>query len=194
MLLPDHRHRIVGVRSADSRANLPHVLTSDDILEIESLPSELVVIGGGVIGVEFASFFSMVGVKVTVIEMLDEILPMADAEFGKLARRAMKDVTFNLGCKVEKITEKSVVYTDAKGERKELAAEKILMSVGRRPNIGGLEALGLKIEKGAVVVDEQMRTSLPTVYAIGDVNGKSLLPTVRAGWPMWPFRRSSARE
>lgn len=156
-------------------SDLPHVLTSDDILEIESLPSELVVIGGGVIGVEFASFFSMVGVKVTVIEMLDEILPMADAEFGKLARRAMKDVTFNLGCKVEKITENSVVYTDAKGERKELTAEKILMSVGRRPNIAGLEALGLKIEKGAVVVDEQMRTSLPTVYAIGDVNGKSLL-------------------
>lgn len=156
-------------------ADLPHVLSSDEILELEELPSELVIIGGGVIGLEFASFFSMVGVKVTVIEMLDEILPMADGEFAKLARRALKDVTFNLGCKVEKITSDDVVYTTAKGEQKELPATMVLMSVGRKPNIKGLEALNLKTERGAVVVDEQLRTSLPTVYAIGDVNGKSLL-------------------
>lgn len=156
-------------------ADLPHVLSSDEILELDELPSELVIIGGGVIGLEFASFFSMVGVKVTVIEMLDEILPMADGEFAKLARRALKDVTFNLGCKVEKITSDDVVYTTAKGEQKELPATMVLMSVGRKPNIKGLEALNLKTERGAVVVDEQLRTSLPTVYAIGDVNGKSLL-------------------
>lgn len=156
-------------------ADLPHVLSSDEILELQELPSELVIIGGGVIGLEFASFFSMVGVKVTVIEMLDEILPMADGEFAKLARRALKDVTFNLGCKVEKITSDGVVYTTAKGEQKELPATMVLMSVGRKPNIKGLEALNLKTERGAVVVDEQLRTSLPTVYAIGDVNGKSLL-------------------
>lgn len=156
-------------------ADLPHVLSSDEILELQELPSELVIIGGGVIGLEFASFFSMVGVKVTVIEMLDEILPMADGEFAKLARRALKDVTFNLGCKVEKITSDDVVYTTAKGEQKELPATMVLMSVGRKPNIKGLEALNLKTERGAVVVDEQLRTSLPTVYAIGDVNGKSLL-------------------
>lgn len=156
-------------------AELPHVVTSDEILELTELPSSLVIIGGGVIGLEFASFFSMIGVQVTIIEMLDEILPMAEAEVAKLARRAMKDVTFNLGSTVTKITPTSVFYTTSKGEEKEIAAPMVLMSVGRKPNLSGLEALGLAVERGAVVVDEQLRTSLPTVYAIGDVNGKSLL-------------------
>lgn len=156
-------------------AELPHVVTSDEILELTELPSSLVIIGGGVIGLEFASFFSMIGVQVTIIEMLDEILPMAEAEVAKLARRAMKNVTFNLGSTVTKITPTSVFYTTNKGEEKEIAAPMVLMSVGRKPNLSGLEALGLAVERGAVVVDEQLRTSLPTVYAIGDVNGKSLL-------------------
>ena len=156
-------------------AELPHVVTSDEILELTELPSTLVIIGGGVIGLEFASFFSMIGVQVTIIEMLDEILPMAEAEAAKLARRAMKNVTFNLGSTVTKITPTSVFYTTNKGEEKEIAAPMVLMSVGRKPNLSGLEALGLAVKRGAVVVDEQLRTSLPTVYAIGDVNGKSLL-------------------
>ena len=156
-------------------AELPHVVTSDEILELTELPSSLVIIGGGVIGLEFASFFSMIGVQVTIIEMLDEILPMAEAEAAKLARRAMKNVTFNLGSTVTKITPTSVFYTTNKGEEKEIAAPMVLMSVGRKPNLSGLEALGLAVKRGAVVVDEQLRTSLPTVYAIGDVNGKSLL-------------------
>ncbi|HOE84228.1 MAG TPA: dihydrolipoyl dehydrogenase [Sphaerochaeta sp.] len=156
-------------------ATLPHVLTSTEILALSEAPASLVVIGGGVIGVEFASFFSMIGTKVTVIEMMDEILPMADAEFAKLLRRELKDVDFHLGCKVEEITAERVIYSDKKGERQSIEAPMVLLSVGRRPNTAGLEALGLEIGRGGVVVNDRMQTNLSTVYAVGDVTGRSLL-------------------
>ncbi len=155
--------------------DLPNVLTSNEILSLDTLPASLAIIGGGVIGVEFASFFSSVGVKVSVIEMMDEILPMMDAEFAKLMRREMKEVDFHLGCRVTSITGEGVSYTDSKGESKHLASELVLMSVGRRPNIEGLQQLGLDISRSGVVVDERLRTNVPNIHAIGDVNGKSLL-------------------
>ncbi len=151
------------------------VMTSKDILSIDHIPEKLVVIGGGVIGVEFSSLFSNIGSEVTVIEMMPEILPMMDAEFAKLMRREMKAVTFKTGCRVEEILTDGVVYTDAKGKKQTVNADAVLLSVGRRPNTAGLEALGLDIARGGIVVDEQMRTNLPGVYAVGDVNGKSLL-------------------
>jgi dihydrolipoamide dehydrogenase len=156
-------------------AKLEHVLTSDQILSLGEIPSSLVVIGGGVIGIEFASFFSMIGTKVTVIEMMSEILPMMDAEFAKLMRRELKGVDFHLGCKVEEITAEDVRYTDAKGVKQAVPASLVLMSVGRKPNTQGLEKLGLDIDRRGVVVDDRMQTNLSTVYAIGDVNGRSLL-------------------
>lgn len=155
--------------------DLPHVMTSTGILSLDSLPSSLAIIGGGVIGVEFASFFSSVGVKVSVIEMMDEILPMMDSEFAKLMRREMKDVDFHLGCRVTGITNDSVEYTDAKGEAVKLPAEMVLLSVGRRPNTEHMENLHLDISRSGIVVDEYLRTNVPNIYAIGDVNGKSLL-------------------
>ncbi|HKL60529.1 MAG TPA: FAD-dependent oxidoreductase, partial [Sphaerochaeta sp.] len=94
-------------------SKLSHVLTSDEILSVEKVPSSLTIIGGGVIGVEFASYFSMIGTKVTVIEMLDEILPMMDGDFAKMMRRELKGVDFKLGCKVEEVTPEGVLYTDA---------------------------------------------------------------------------------
>ncbi len=155
--------------------DLPHVVTSTEILSIEKLPTSLAIIGGGVIGVEFASLFSTLGVNVTVIEMLDEIIPMADKEIAKLLRREMKSVTFNLEAKVTKIDEKNVYYTDKKGNEQSVAADLVLMSVGRRPNVSMLEPLNVKIDRNRVVVDETMVTNIPNIYAIGDVNGKSLL-------------------
>ncbi len=151
------------------------VMTSKDILSIDRIPERLVVIGGGVIGVEFSSLFSNIGSEVTVIEMMPEILPMMDIEFAKLMRREMKQVKFKTGCKVEEILADGVVYTDAKGKRQTVNADAVLLSVGRRPNTAGLEELGLDIARGGVVVDEKMRTNLPGVYAVGDVNGRSLL-------------------
>jgi len=155
--------------------DLPHVVTSNEILSIEKLPASLTIIGGGVIGVEFASFFASVGVEVTVIEMMDEILPIMDAEFAKLMRREMKPVAFNLGCKVTEITADGVTYTDAKGKTKHQTSEMVLLSVGRKANLEAVKALNLATNRLGIVVDEQLRTNIPNVYAIGDVNGKSLL-------------------
>lgn len=156
-------------------STLSHVLTSDEILSVKKVPTSLTIIGGGVIGVEFASYFSMIGTSVTVIEMLDEILPMMDGDFAKMMRRELKGVDFKLGCKVEEITPAGVAYTDAKGKKQSLESELVLMSVGRRPNVAGLENLKLDIARGGVVVNDRLQTNVANVYAIGDVNGKSLL-------------------
>jgi len=156
-------------------STLEHVVTSDEVLEIKKVPSSLVIIGGGVIGIEFASYFSSIGTKVTVVELLDEILPMMDKDFAKLIRREMKDVTFNLGCKVTKITDEKVVFVDPKGNEQSVAGELVLLSVGRRANLKGVEKLNLATDKGYIVVDENLKTNVDNVWAIGDVNGKSLL-------------------
>jgi dihydrolipoamide dehydrogenase len=155
-----------------------HVMTSTDILEIKEMPSTLTVIGGGVIGVEFASFFSSLGVNVNVIEMLDEIIPFMDRAQAKEFRKALKGkVEFNLGCKVITIEGHDVKYTDAKGEAKSIQADIVLMSVGRVPNLGnlGFEEAKLDFDRRGIKVDEQQRTNLPNVYAIGDVTGLSQL-------------------
>lgn len=157
-------------------ANQAHVLTSDQILEINSLPESLVVIGGGVIGCEFASFFSSVGVKVSVIEMLPEILPMIDAELAGMLRKSMKEVNFHTGCKVEAIGAENVTYHKA-GETHTLAAETVLMSIGRTPNVEGLglEDVGVDFDRRGIKVNDKLQTNIPGIYAIGDVNTKSML-------------------
>jgi len=159
-------------------ADQPHVMTSTDILSIDKLPGTLTVIGGGVIGIEFASFFSSLGVKVDVIEMLDEIIPFMDRGQAKEFRRALKGkVNFNLGCKVTSIDGHNVNYTTKEGEAKSVQADVVLMSVGRVPNLGdtGFKEAGLDFDQRGIKVDEQMRTNLPDVYAIGDVTGLSQL-------------------
>ncbi|MBI9021242.1 MAG: dihydrolipoyl dehydrogenase [Verrucomicrobia bacterium] len=159
-------------------ADQPHVMTSKEILSVEEIPKSLVVIGGGVIGIEFASFFSSLGVKVDVIEMLDEIIPFMDRGQAKRFRAALKGkVDFNLGCRVTAIDGHDVKYTDQKGEGKSINADIVLMSVGRSPNLSGMgfEEAKLDFDRRGIKTDEQMRTNLPNVYAIGDVTGKSQL-------------------
>ncbi|WP_372845648.1 dihydrolipoyl dehydrogenase [Pontiella sp.] len=159
-------------------ADQPHVMTSKEILSVETMPKSLVVIGGGVIGVEFASFFSSLGVKVDVIEMLDEIIPFMDRGQAKRFRAALKGkVDFNLGCRVTAIDGHAVKYVDKKGEEKAINADIVLMSVGRSPNLAGMgfEEAGLDFDRRGIKTDDQQRTNLPNVYAIGDVTGKSQL-------------------
>ena len=151
-----------------------NVVTNREILGLDKLPGKLAVIGGGVIGVEFASFFSSVGVEVHVIEMMDEICPMMDAEAAVLLRKKMSSVDFQLGARVTEVTGKGVKF-EKNGSESFIEADLVLMSVGRRPITAGLEALGLDINRQGVVVDEKMRTNIPGVYAAGDVTGKSLL-------------------
>ncbi|PID56182.1 dihydrolipoyl dehydrogenase [candidate division KSB3 bacterium] len=152
----------------------PHVMTNREILKIADLPERIVIIGGGYIGMEFASFFSNVGVEVHVVEMMKEIVPMMDARFSKTLRKSLPNVSFHLGAKVESI-EKDRVNLSQDGREKTLQADVILMSVGRRPNVQGLEALGLDIRPSGIKVNEKMQTNVPGVYAVGDVNGESLL-------------------
>lgn len=159
-------------------ADQPHVMTSKEILEVGKMPESLVVIGGGVIGIEFASFFSSLGVKVEVIEMLDEIIPFMDNDQAAAFRKALKGkVVFNLGCRVTAIDGHDVKYTTKGGEEKSIHADIVLMSVGRSPNLSGMgfEEAGLDFDRRGIRTDDQQRTNLPNVYAIGDVTGKSQL-------------------
>jgi dihydrolipoamide dehydrogenase len=155
----------------------PLVVDSTGLLAVESVPARLAVIGGGVIGVEFASAFAAFGVQVEVIEMLPEILPFMDADLAARTRRALKGITFQLGCRVTAIEGGTVVYTDAQGVEKRAEADLVLMAVGRRPLVDGWGAkeAGLEVGPRGVVVDDTMRTNLPNVWAVGDVTGRSLL-------------------
>jgi dihydrolipoamide dehydrogenase len=155
----------------------PLVVDSTALLGIENLPKRLTIVGGGVIGVEFAGLFSALGSQVTVIEIMDEIVPFMDKDQAPVLRRAMKDVDFKLGCKVEKINGGTVHYTtkDGKGEKQEV--DLILMAVGRRPVLDtwGAAAAGLDTSARGLAVDDRMRTNVPRIWAAGDVTGKSLL-------------------
>lgn len=159
-------------------ADQEHVMTSKEILDLAEMPKTLAVIGGGVIGVEFASFFSSLGVKVDVIEMLDEIIPFMDRGQAKDFRKALKGkVDFNLGCRVTAIDGHDVKFTTKDGQEKSVQADVVLMSVGRQPNLKGMgfDEAGLDMDRRGIITDDQMRTNLPNVYAIGDVTGKSQL-------------------
>ena len=153
--------------------------TSREMLQIEEAPKNLVIIGGGVIGVEFATIFSSLGSKVTIIEKLDGILPMMDEDirtsYTKILKREGIDIFVN--AEVSAVKGKKVVYK-LEGKEQEVEADSILVSVGMRANTKGLEALNLKMEKSAILTDDKLRTNIENVYAIGDVNGKYMLAHV----------------
>lgn len=156
-------------------ADSPRVVTSTELLSIKTLPSSLTIIGGGVIGLEFASFFSMLDIPVHIVEMLDEIAPFMEKEFAKTMRRALKKVKFHLSSRVEAIEDNKVIFI-RKGKTETLESDLILMSVGRKPNILGMgfEETGLEHNRNGLVVNDKMETNVPGIYAIGDVIGKSL--------------------
>lgn len=163
---------IPGVQDNDA------ILTNREILALTTAPESMVIIGGGVIGMEFASFYNSLGIPVTVIEMLPEILGGLDKEISEMLRGiyAKKGVKFCLSCKVTAIEGDTVHYTDSEGESHSIVGNKILMSVGRRPVLTGfgLENIPVAVERG-IRVNEKMQTTMPNVYAAGDVTGFSLL-------------------
>ena len=154
------------------------VVTNREVLDMTELPKELVVIGGGVIGLEMAYYFASVGVKVTVIEMMPKIAGATDPEICKVLTDAFqkRGMVFKLSCKVLEVKASSVVYEE-NGEKKEIACDKVLLSAGRRPATAGigLESLNLQMDRAAIVTDRHMCTTVQNVYAIGDCNGKSML-------------------
>lgn len=154
------------------------VLTNREILDLQVIPKSLVVVGGGVIGLEMACYFQTCGTRVTVVEMLDHIAGAADREMALVLQKAFekKGIVFHLGCQVTAVRDGFVEFTD-KGETKRAEAEYTLMSVGRRPVTRGygLENLGVLLDRGRIVTDAQGRTNVPGVFAIGDVNGVWML-------------------
>jgi len=160
--------------------------TSKEALDSKVLPKSLVIIGGGVIGMEFASFFNSLGVKVSVVEMMSEILGVMDKETSAMLRKeyTKKGVDFYLDTKVIEVTSTQVMV-EKEGTTSSLEAEKILLSVGRKASFNnlGLETIPVELLKNGVKVNEFMQTTHPHVYACGDITGYSMLAhtAVRAG-------------
>ena len=159
--------------------DLENVVDSSGILIRETLPNHLVVVGGGVIGCEFACMYASVGVPVTVLEAMPEICPNLDTEISASLREglAKKGVSFILEAKVESIRADRVSYVDDSGTN-ELEADLVLVATGRRPNTEnlGLEELGLDIDdRGGVRVDSRGATNIPGLWAAGDVTGEAWL-------------------
>ena len=165
--------------------DLPGVIDSTGTLALEELPQHLLIVGGGVIGAEFADVFGAFGAQVTIVEMLDRLIPTMDADLGRSLARQMKKrkVKLHLSSQLTAIEEtsaglKALVKTP-KGDIA-IEADKVLVSVGRRPNTEdlGLDVAGVRVQKTGIPVDAQMRTNVPGVYAIGDVTGQVLLAHV----------------
>jgi len=154
----------------------PAVVDSTGMLSIDTVPERLTIIGGGVIGVEFASIFSQLGTAVTVVEMMDEILPFMDRDLAVRMRGCMPDVDFRLEARVSAIEGSTVVYSDG-GETRRLDSDLILMAVGRRPAVDGwgADVIGLDTSSKGIRVDDRMRTNLDHVWAVGDVTGRAQL-------------------
>ena len=152
--------------------------TNREILEMTEVPKDLVIIGGGVIGLEMASYFNSIGVNVKVIEMLDHIAGPTDGELSALLLKTYKKrgIEFLLKAKVTSVGKDCVNY-ELDGKENSVKADVVLVSIGRRANSQGigLENIGVITERGAIVTDEGCRTNVPGVYAAGDVNGKIML-------------------
>ena len=154
------------------------VMTNREVLELTVIPEKLVVIGGGVIGLEMASYFSSVGSKVTVVEMLNKIAGPTENEISSILQKSLekKGVEFKLGAKVTAVEKDGVVY-EKDGKVEKVPADKVLCSIGRRAVTQGfgLENIGVAMDRGAIITDDMMKTNVANVYAVGDVNGKIML-------------------
>lgn len=167
-----------------SGADLPGILTSREILDLEEVPSRLCVIGGGVIGLEFASVFRSFGSEVTVLEYFKDILPRFDSDLSKRLKQSLgkRGIEINTQAQVTGITiDDSSVYKVSytrKGKEETVEADRVLMAVGRKANVDSLNLADAGIEftpRGIVVDDRTMQTNVPHIYAIGDINGKMML-------------------
>ena len=153
-------------------------LTNREVLDLKVLPKTIVIVGGGVIGLEMASYFNSVGTRVFVVEMMDHIAGPVDREISALLQKeyAARGVEFILGARVTSIKNNAVTY-EKDGKSEVLPCDYALVSIGRRARTAGIgcENIGLKLERGAIVTDEYGKTNVPGVWAAGDVNGKSML-------------------
>ncbi|MBK8456285.1 MAG: dihydrolipoyl dehydrogenase [Phyllobacteriaceae bacterium] len=169
---------VAGIPGVEVAFDEKVIVSSTGALELEKIPATMIVVGGGVIGLELGSVWSRLGAKVTVVEYLDAILGGMDGEIAKQAQRALakQGLEFRLGAKVTGVTKgkkgASVTFEPVKGGAAEtLEAEIVLVATGRKPYTEGLglDAAGVTVERGRIAIDDHFRTSAPGVYAIGDV-------------------------
>ncbi len=183
---------IIIATGSDSRSlpipghDLDCVMDSTDLLSIDHIPESLTIIGGGVIGMEFAGIFNSLGSQVTVIEFMKQILPPFDSDISKRLKQAMtkkgvKIITSAAAKAIAKSEDGDIVVTyECKGKEETVVSTDLLMAVGRAPRVDGLnlEAAGVEYTKRGISVDDNMRTNVPGIYAIGDVNARMMLAHV----------------
>lgn len=156
------------------------IWTSDDVFTMSQLPESILIVGGGVIGCEMATFFGRLGIEVHVFEIMEHILPTEDKDISDVVRKSLKKLKVNIyeSSKVKDIKKEDdgfLAVAETVDGNKEIKVEKVLVSVGRRPTItDDMKALGLNIERG-IVTDKKMRTNIPGIYAIGDVRAQIML-------------------
>ncbi len=174
---------MIAVGSSPAKPPIPGidndcVYDSTRLLDLETMPENLVVVGGGVIGCEFACFFGTLGVPVTVIEMLPEICPAVDPQIAKMLRQELtkRNITFHVGARVESIGKADVTFS-VKDKKETIKASHVLVATGRTCNVNGLGLEDVKIDfdRRGIKVDDCCATNVPGVYAIGDVTGKQWL-------------------
>lgn len=152
-------------------------ITSREALELKAVPQSIVIVGGGVIGMEFAGLFNTLGSKVSVIEMATEILPPVDSEIAAMlhAEYQKQGIDFFVGAKVTELQNNKVLFTDNQGNEQSIDTEKILLCVGRKPSLKGIEILDLEPFRNGIKVNDKMQTSKTNVYAAGDITAFSML-------------------
>ncbi|MDK2879411.1 MAG: dihydrolipoamide dehydrogenase [Thermoanaerobacteraceae bacterium] len=163
--------------------DLPGVITSDEALSLEELPESMLIIGGGVIGIELGYIYNTMGVDITIVEMLPQILPRQDEEIQKelrkiLERQGIKIYTSSKVEAIEKTEDKLITTFETQEGVKQITTDRVLMAAGRKPNTEAVKDLNLDIQKTGITVDEYLRTNIQNIYAIGDVTGKSMLAHV----------------
>ena len=155
----------------------PKVLTSDDILDIQQIPKSLAVIGGGVVGIELGQVFNSFGSEVTVVEMMDRIIPGVDRESSETLRKELekKGMKIFTSTAIKEIVDNGDTLTIKVDGKDDIVAEKALLSIGRVPDLEGIGEIDLELENGKVKVDKYMETSVKGIYAPGDINGTRML-------------------
>lgn len=176
------RSIVLATGSKVSRINIPGidsklVLTSDDILDLREIPKTLTVMGGGVVGVELGLVYASYGTEVTVVEMADRIIPGMDREVSVELQKVLskKGMKFLTSVGVSEIIEANNQLTIKLNDGSEIVSEKALLSIGRVPQLAGLENLDLEMDRGRIKVNAYQETSIPGIYAPGDVNGTKML-------------------
>ncbi|MDD2258654.1 MAG: dihydrolipoyl dehydrogenase [Bacilli bacterium] len=170
---------IIATGSKDRQlSTFPDALNSDDMLDLDILPEKLVIIGGGVIGIEYASIYNQFGIDIEVVEFMDRIVPTIDSDLSKrlLSYLKRQKIKFHLSSKAL-YKDDEFVYIEEKGKIVKIPYDKVLVSIGRVANYQGLslENCHVEYDKRGIITDDNFQTSNPNIYAVGDVTGKNML-------------------